>query len=45
MLKKSLIGLVIIVVIGGGYFGYSQYQNYQQKEQARLIKERDGNPP
>lgn len=41
MLKKGLIGLFIVVVIGGGYLGYSQYQNYQQKEQARLIKERN----
>lgn len=41
MLKKGLIGLVVIAVLGGSYFGYSQYQNYQQKEQARLIKERN----
>lgn len=41
MLKKGLIGLFIVVVIGGGYLGYSQYQNYQQKEQARLIRERN----
>lgn len=41
MLKKNLIGLAIIVVIGGGYFGYLKYQNYQQQEKARLIKERN----
>ncbi|MGL4675635.1 MAG: hypothetical protein ACRCXK_12320 [Wohlfahrtiimonas sp.] len=39
MLKKSLIGLVVITALsGGGYFGYLQYQDYQA-EQKRLRKE------
>lgn len=41
MLKKGLIGLVIIAVIGGGYVGFSQYQSYQRQEQVRLVKERN----
>lgn len=38
MVKKSLIGLVVIALVGGGYW---YYDDYQKKEKARLIKERD----
>lgn len=38
-MKKGLIGLIVIAVLGGGYFGYLQYKNYQNEETARLIKE------
>lgn len=37
MLKKSLIGLVIIVVIGGGYFGYIKYMTYKEVERQETI--------
>lgn len=38
MLKKGLIGLAIIALAGSGYW---YYDDYQKKEKARLIKERD----
>ena len=40
-MKKGLVGLAIITVLGGGYFGYSQYQDYQKREYARLLQERN----
>ena len=41
IMKKGLVGLAIIAVLGGGYFGYSQYQDYQKREYARLLQERN----
>lgn len=38
MLKKGLIGLIIIALAGGSYW---YYDDYQKKEKVRLIKERD----
>lgn len=38
-MKKGLIGLTVIAVLVGGYFGYLQYKNYQDEETAHLIKE------
>lgn len=38
MVKKSIIGLVVVAVLGGSYF---YYQDYQKKEHLRLLKERD----
>ena len=40
-MKKGLVGLAIITMLGGGYFGYLQYQDYQKREYARLLQERN----
>lgn len=37
MLKKSLLGLVIIAVLGGGYFGYTKYVTYKEAERQETI--------
>lgn len=39
MLKKSLIGLVVIAVLAGGYYKYSSFRKIQRIEQVRLREE------
>lgn len=39
MFKKSIIGLVVIGLIGGGYYGYSQYQAKVEADKRKVVED------
>lgn len=41
MLRKGILGLASIAIVGAGYWGYTAYQDYQSAERIRLIEERN----